>query len=301
VALEITSSLPLFLLADSLTIAAGREDNGRGSERAMGRTEGKIAIVTGAASGIGRAAAVALAREGAAVVATDLDAAGAEATAATIEEAGGRAVALRHDVGEEEDWEAVIDAALAHFRQLDVLVNNAGLGIPGGLLDTSLAEWRRVMRVNLDGVFLGTRAAVAAMSPDGKRRGTGLGSIVNVSSVLGIVGGTDVSAYSASKGGVRLFTKAAALECAAKGWGIRVNSVHPGYIWTPMVEAGIRRRVELSGSDAAALRAALEERHPAGRLGNVEDIAGGILYLASEESAFMTGAELVLDGGYTAR
>jgi 3(or 17)beta-hydroxysteroid dehydrogenase len=265
----------------------------------MNRVAGKVAIVTGAASGIGRAGALALAREGASLVVTDIAMPGVEATAAAIAAAGGKAVALKHDVGEEDDWDFVVTQTLEEFGQLDVLVNNAGLGVGGSLLETSLGEWRSLMRVNLDGVFLGTKAAVGAMR--GRPADAGLGSIVNISSVLGLVGGIEIAAYSASKGAVRLFTKAAALECAAKAWRVRVNSIHPGYIWTPMVEAGAARRAQRMGTDAAAARAWIEAQHPLGRLGVPDDIANGIVYLAAEESSFMTGAELVLDGGYTAR
>jgi 3(or 17)beta-hydroxysteroid dehydrogenase len=265
----------------------------------MPRIAGKVAIVTGAASGIGRAGALALAREGAAVVVTDRAFPGVEATASSIADAGGNAIALKHDVGEEEDWDFVVAQTLEEFGRLDILVNNAGLGAGGSLLETTLGEWRSLMRVNLDGVFLGTKAAVGAMR--GRPEEAGLASIVNISSVLGLVGGIEVAAYSASKGAVRLFTKAVALECAAKNWRIRVNSIHPGYIWTPMVEAGAARRAQRMGTDPATARAWIEAQHPLGRLGVPDDIANGIVYLASDESAFMTGAELVLDGGYTAR
>jgi 3(or 17)beta-hydroxysteroid dehydrogenase len=266
----------------------------------MGRVDGKVVIVTGAASGIGRAGAAALAREGARMMVTDLAQDGAEATAAAIRHAGGEAIALRHDVGEERDWATVVAAAKRAFGQLDVLVNNAGVSGGGPLLDTSLEDWHRLMRINLDGVFLGTRAAVAAMQPDGRSR-EHLGSIIILSSILGLVGSAGAAAYSASKGAVRLFAKSVALECAAQGFRVRVNSIHPGYIETPMVDAALARRAERQGSDVATVRAEIVAAHPLGRLGTAEDIAAGIVYLASEESSFITGAELVIDGGYTAR
>jgi 3(or 17)beta-hydroxysteroid dehydrogenase len=268
----------------------------------MGRVDGKVAIVTGGASGLGRASAVALVREGAKVVVTDLDAEGGDATVQAAREAGGAAMFLRHDVGEEAQWSRVVEAAKQAYGRLDVMVNNAGIGVTNTLLDVTLEEWRRVMRVNLDGVFLGTRAAVQAMrAAEPGPNETGGGSIINISSILGLVGTPDSAAYAASKGGVRLFTKAAALECATKGWKIRVNSIHPGYIWTPMVQAGVKRRALRANTAEDAVRDYLLAQHPIGRLGRPEDIANGVVFLASDESAFMTGAELVIDGGYTAR
>jgi 3(or 17)beta-hydroxysteroid dehydrogenase len=266
----------------------------------MGRVEGKVAIVTGAGSGIGCAGAAALAREGARVVATDLVAASAEETAAAIRRSGGEAIALAHDVGEESQWAAVIGATHKAFGQLDVLVNNAGISGKGSLADTSPEDWRALMRVNLDGVYLGTRAAIAAMAPEGKERDQ-FGSIIVMSSILGLVGGARSAPYSASKGAVRFFAKSVALECAARGQRVRVNSIHPGYIDTPLLAAVLERRAQQDGKDVATQRSDLVGLHPLGRLGRPEDIAAGIVFLASEESAFMTGAELVIDGGYTAR
>jgi len=268
----------------------------------MARVAGKVAIVTGGASGLGRASALALAREGARLVVTDIDIDGGDATVQAVRAAGGEAVFVSHDVGDESDWERAIQAAVQGLGRLDVLVNNAGIGVSSSLLDMSLAEWRRVMRVNLDGVFLGTKLGVAAMrAAEPGPNENGGGSIVNISSILGLVGAPDTTAYSASKGGVRLLTKAAALECAAKGWKVRVNSIHPGYIWTPMVQQGVRRRAQRQNTAEDGIRDYLLAQHPIGRLGRPEDIAHGVVYLASDESAFMTGAELVIDGGYTAR
>jgi 3(or 17)beta-hydroxysteroid dehydrogenase len=261
-----------------------------------GRVAGKVAIVTGAASGIGAACARGLAREGARVVLTDIAQAEAESAAAGIARENGTALALRHDVTAEKDWAAVIEATIERFGHLDVLVNNAGIASRGSLLDTTLDDWRALMRVNLDVVFLGTRAAIGAMQAAG-RPAHHLGSVINMSSVLGLVGGAGVAAYSASKGAVRLFTKAVALECAERGWRVRVNSVHPGYISTTLLETALARRASLEGADIGALRAQLVERHPLGRLGTPEDVASGVVYLASDESAFVTGCELVIDGG----
>ena len=266
----------------------------------MGRVDGKVAIVTGAGSGIGRAGAAALAREGARVVATDLAVAGAEETASAIRHDGGAAIALAHDVGEESQWTAVIAATDKAFGRLDVLVNNAGVSGKGSLADTAPEDWRALMRVNLDGVYLGTRAAIAAMQPDGKARDQ-FGSIIMISSILGLVGGVRSAPYSASKGAVRFFAKSVALECAARGQRVRVNSIHPGYIDTPLVAAVLERRAGQDGTDVASLRSDLVALHPLGRLGMPADIAAGIVFLASEESSFITGAELVIDGGYTAR
>jgi 3(or 17)beta-hydroxysteroid dehydrogenase len=258
-------------------------------------------MVTGAGAGIGRAAALALAHEGAQVAATDIDPGAAESVAAEIRNAGGRSLAIRHDAGDEADWRAAIETTLREFGRLDVLVNNAGVGTTQSLLDTSLADWHAVMRINLDGVFLGTRMGVEAMRSVPSRPRRSLGSIINISSVLGLVGMAEAAAYSASKGGVRLLTKSVALECAAKGWDIRVNSIHPGFIWTPMVQEGVRRSAAQAGSDVETQRKGLSDLHPLGRLGTAEEVAAAIVYLASDESGFVTGSELMVDGGYTAR
>jgi 3(or 17)beta-hydroxysteroid dehydrogenase len=259
----------------------------------MTRMQGKAAIVTGAASGIGRATAILFAREGARVLLTDRDPAG-EAVADSVRGEGGEGHFLRHDVSDEASWTAAVVRALEAFGRLDVLVNNAGISLAKPLGDTTLAEWRQLMAVNLDGVFLGTREAVRAM------RRSGGGAIVNVSSAAGLVGSPTASAYCASKGGVRLFTKAVALEVA--GDGIRVNSIHPGGVRTPIwAKADFwPGLVEQSGSEDAAFQA-LAGASPLGRLAEPEEIAEAILYLASDGSKFMTGSELVIDGGYTAR
>jgi 3(or 17)beta-hydroxysteroid dehydrogenase len=266
----------------------------------MGRVDGKVAIVTGAGSGIGRAGAAALAREGARIVATDLNLAAAEETASAIRRDGGKAVALAHDVGEESQWAAVIARTDKEFGRLDVLVNNAGISGKGSLADTAPEDWRTLMRVNLDGVYFGTRAAIAAMQPEGQERDR-FGSIIIMSSILGLVGGARSAPYSASKGAVRFFAKSVALECATRGQRVRVNSIHPGYIDTPLLAAVLERRAGQDGTDVPSQRADLVKLHPIGRLGTAQDIAAGIVFLASEESSFMTGAELVIDGGYTAR
>jgi 3(or 17)beta-hydroxysteroid dehydrogenase len=256
----------------------------------MNRVKDKVAIVTGGALGLGKADCILLAREGAKVVVTDIKATEGAEVVAAIHEAGGEALFLEHDVGSEDDWARVVQQTEKRFGRVDVLVNNAGLGISGTVEDTSLAEWRKTLRVNLDGVFLGTKYAIEAMKKHGS------GSIINLSSIEGLIGDPTLAAYNASKGGVRIFTKSAALHCAKSGYGIRVNSIHPGYIWTPMVEEILR-----ATGDVAAGRRALDALHPVGHIGEPDDIGWGVVFLASEESKFMTGSELVIDGGYTAQ
>jgi len=256
------------------------------------RLDGKAALVTGAASGIGRACAVALAREGAGVLACDLDAAGLAETAAQSP-----AIATQMlDVTQEAAWEDAVAAAEARFGGLHILVNNAGLCIRAGILETSLETWRRQNAVNLDGVFLGVRAALPLMTRSGG------GAIVNISSVAGLQGIASLTGYCASKGGVRLFTKALALECAAAGNGVRANSVHPGAIetpiWVKMQHGGdLPPGSNTVAEEMAATRVGAAGATPLGFAGLPEDIAGGVVYLASDAARFVTGAELVIDGG----
>jgi len=256
------------------------------------RMNGKVAIVTGAALGLGAATARMLAREGAKVVVTDIKDAEGEDVAQAIAEAGGEALYRTHDVADEAAWEAVVAATLDRFGRLDVLVNNAGVGWGGSPEDETLERWRQLMSINLDGVFLGTKHAIRAM----KRNDPPGGAIVNISSVEGLVGDPNLGAYNASKGGVRLYTKSVALYCAKAGLNIRVNSLHPGYIWTPMVESYLAEH-----GDVAEGRRALDAMHPVGHVGEPDDIAYGVVYLASDEAKFVTGTELVIDGGYTAQ
>lgn len=251
----------------------------------MGRLDGKVVWITGAASGLGRASALACAAEGATILATDLDAPAAVVT--EIEGLGGQATALIQDVTDEARWDAIADEAETRFGGFQVLVNNAGVGASRLLADTDLAFWRKIQSVNLDAVFLGTRTGFRRMAPGG--------SIINISSVLGIVGNTGTSAYSASKGGVRLFSKSAAVEAAQTGLGIRVNSVHPGYIETPMVMDNVANQAE-----PEKVVAMIRARHPVGHLGEPEDIANAVVYLASDDAKFVTGTEIIVDGGYTA-
>ena len=254
-----------------------------------GRVAGKIAIVSGAAAGIGRATALRLAEEGAKICLGDIDRTGAESCAADIRARGGEAFPLALDVAEEADWRRIINATVERFGGLDILVNNAGIAFAAGLEETTTEQWRRIMAVNVDSVFFGCKFALPAM------RESGGGAIVNISSILGLVGSPVQAAYSATKGAVRLFTKGVALECAEAGWNIRVNSVHPAYIRTPMVE----RYAETWGTLKKGLEA-LGDLHPIGRVGEAEEVANAVLYLASDEAKFVTGAELLIDGGYTA-
>ncbi len=253
--------------------------------RKSGRVAGKVALVTGAASGLGEAIARMLASEGAAVVVADINEDAGRATAEDIGQQDGKAVFERLDVTEEAVWDEIVGKILARFGKLNILVNNAGIA-PVGDMDMSFDLWRKVMAVNLDSVFLGTRAAIRAMGMNG-------GSIINMSSTMGFVAESTTAAYSASKGGVRLLTKAAALHCSAKRLPVRVNSVHPGMCVTPLVRAYLDVH---PGAEEAQIA-----NHPIGHLGDPKDIAYGVLYLASDESSFSTGTELVIDGGFLAR
>ncbi|MEX0942363.1 MAG: glucose 1-dehydrogenase [Pseudomonadales bacterium] len=257
----------------------------------MNRVDGKVAIVTGGGSGIGAATSRLIAEAGGLVVVTDLDESAASAVA---EEIKTPVIALHHDVTSETDWQRVIDLALREFGRLDILVNNAGVSGAGmgSVEDQSFENWRKIIAVNLDSVFIGTQKAIAVMKDKG-------GTIVNISSVMGIVGGAG-AAYNASKGGVRLLTKSVAVHCGNLGYNIRVNSVHPGYIWTPMVRGIVDAMPAEANMTEEGLQALLVEKHPIGRLGVAEDIARGVLFLASDDASFMTGSELVIDGGYTA-
>jgi NAD(P)-dependent dehydrogenase (short-subunit alcohol dehydrogenase family) len=258
-----------------------------------GRVSGKVALVTGGSSGIGRGAAEKLASEGATVVITDIQDHLGEEVAAGIKKAGGKAEYIHHDVTTEDAWVDVVGQVKARHGRLDILVNNAGIGIGGSVLDMTLEAWRKQTAVNLDGVFLGTKHSIPLM------RGGGGGSIINISSVAGLKGAPTLAGYCATKGGVRLFTKAVAMECANAKDGIRVNSVHPGIIETPIW-------VTVMGGEPGAnappdLDAMSELAVPLGVKGVPEDIANGILWLASDESRYVTGAELVIDGGLSVR
>jgi 3(or 17)beta-hydroxysteroid dehydrogenase len=252
----------------------------------MGRLTGKFALVTGAASGIGRAAALMMAKEGARVAIADRNREGAKSVA---RELGDRAFSIEMDVTRIEDWRNAVPAVEARFGSLNVLVHSAGVGGIGTVEDTTPEEWRRVHAVNLDAVFYGTQVALPLM------RRHPPGSIVILSSISGIVAARNLAAYNSSKAAVRHLSKSIALHCARQGYGIRCNSVHPTFIDTPMVEGMF---ASLGGPEAAKEK--LGRQIPLGSIGEPNDIAHAIVYLASDESKLMTGAELVLDGGLSA-
>jgi 3alpha(or 20beta)-hydroxysteroid dehydrogenase len=259
---------------------------------------GKVALVTGAAGGIGAGTAQLLAEAGASVLLTDLQDEKGEAMAASIRAAGGKASYLRQDVVDEAGWEAAVAAAVSSLGGLDILVNNAGVEETVFLPDITLDNIHRILGVNLIGVLLGLKHSIRAMRPGGAS-GRG-GSIVNISSVAGLVGTPGLGTYSASKGGVRLVTKVAALECGMFGWGVRCNSVHPGLVQTDMGKKLPADFVRLGlFPDDAAVQKKFLEMHPIGRIGKPIDIAGAILFLASDLSSWMTGAEIDVDGGLT--
>lgn len=252
----------------------------------MGRCKDRIALVTGGASGIGAASARLLAAEGAKVMIADRD---AEKGAQVAREIGASAKSVTLDVADAASWEAAVAATLKAFGGWNVLVNSAGILRHGSVESESLEDWRAIMEINVKGTWRGCRLAVAHMKETG-------GSIVNLSSIAGIEGGGDLCAYSVSKGAVRQLTKSIALYCAEHGWRIRCNSVHPGIIETPMLDTYFAER-----EDPQAERAAWDRVMPLGIRGEPEDIGHMIVYLASEESRLVTGAEMVVDGGAMAR
>ena len=249
------------------------------------RLDGKVAFISGGSRGMGAAEARLFAREGAKVAIGDILEDDGRKVEAEISETGGEALFVRLDVISQADWERAVAVTVAQFGRLDILVNNAGIGGPNRVEDTTVEQWDQVMNVNAKGVFLGTKSVIPAM------RKAGGGSIVNISSQLGLVGSDHSSPqYQASKGAVRLLTKATAIQYAKDG--IRANSVHPGPIVTPMTAAG-RASPEQYG--------AMLGRIPIGRYGEPNEVAYGVLYLASDESSYVTGSELVIDGGWTAQ
>jgi NAD(P)-dependent dehydrogenase (short-subunit alcohol dehydrogenase family) len=258
------------------------------------RVEGKVALVTGAANGIGRSAALVLAREGAKIAATDLQDEKGAGLLGELRAMECECEYYHHDVTCEEDWQSVVAQIRTRFGRLDVLVNNAGIGLSSPVVDMAFADWKRQMAVNLDGVFLGVKHSLPLM------REGGSGSIINVSSIAGIKASPNLSGYCASKGGVRLFTKSVALECAAARDGVRVNSLHPGITETAIWDTLIGTVEDGSNGGKArgpTLDKLTERAVPLGYKAAPEDIANGILWLASDESRYVTGTELVIDGG----
>ncbi|MFB9329198.1 SDR family NAD(P)-dependent oxidoreductase [Paenibacillus aurantiacus] len=250
----------------------------------MTRLANKTAIITGAASGMGREEALLFASEGARVVATDINEAAVQALAKEIEAAGGEAIACAHNVASEEDWARVVATAVGAYGTIDVLVNNAGISLATGLLETTLEQWNKVIHINLTSTFLGMKHVIPVMQQAGG------GSIVNISSIAGLTGGSGAGAYTASKGGVRMLSKAAAVDFGKDN--IRVNSVHPGFIETPM-------SAQFVGNEQMLAWFLSQTALP--RVGQASEVARAVLFLASDDSAYVTGIELAVDGGVTAK
>lgn len=262
--------------------------------------ENKVALVTGAATGIGASCVEYLARMGAKVMATDIQSNIGQQTVERFRGLGLDVSFCQHDVCSEDDWECSVQATLRQYGGLDILVNNAGIYIGGTLLENSLAEVQRVQKVNVDSIFLGMKAAAGVMKP-GAAAGMG-GSIINLSSVAGLIGVPGHSAYGATKGAVRLYTKHAAVEFGKLGYNIRVNSVHPGLIKTAMGDQAFQDFVDVGLADTIEeAKSVITSMTPLGMLGEVEDIAQIVLFLASDAAKFITGAEFTVDGGMSAQ
>lgn len=257
----------------------------------MGRLQDKVCLVTGAARGIGLATAELFAREGARVLLTDLDQAAGLAAANALGGQGLSVGFLQQDVTDEAQWRKTFDFCERLFGGLDVLVNNAGVGAFCDVERMTMEQWRHTLACNLDSVFLGTQLAIGRMRARG-------GSIINVASIEGLIGEPLVPAYNASKGGVRLFTRSVAAHCARRGYAIRINALCPGYVETPMVQGALAAAPDEQAQDMLAY---LRQRIPMGRMARAEEIAKAMLFLASDDSSYMTGADLVVDGGYLAQ
>lgn len=256
------------------------------------RLKNKIALVTGAAKGgIGSAICDLFSAEGATIIASDINTEGLQQTVDAITAAGGRAIAKYQDVTDPQSWTDIVNGVVDEFGGLDILINNAGIVHAANIEIETLEGWKNMQKVNSESVFLGTQAGVRAMKSKG-------GSIINISSIMGLVADEEEPAYNASKGAVRLMSKSAALHCAAKDYGVRVNSVHPGFIETPLISGAAAR---MKKEDAEKIIARIYSNIPMKKMGKPDDIANACLYLASDESAYVTGSELVVDGGYTCR
>ena len=256
------------------------------------RCEGKLALVTGGAQGLGRAHCIRLAQEGARVLATDINGEGAAETAEIVnaEMGAGTAFSIKHDVTDPESWEAAVDAARENMGGLNVLVNNAGIGVPGNIEQCDFDDWKRCFSINVDSIFHGCQKALPLM------REHAPGSIVNISSIAGLIASDTMPAYNASKASVWMLSKSIALHCAKKNMQIRCNSVHPTFVDTPILD-GTARSAQL---DKDVLLEKLARQIPLKFVGEPNDIANAVVYLASDESRFMTGAEMKLDGGISA-
>lgn len=259
-----------------------------------GRLDKKVACITGAAQGIGAGIAEAMAKEGARIIVGDINDDGAKALAAQI-----GATAFHLDVSSPENWQELADHIGEQYGKLDILVNNAGLELVKPMRDHSLADWRGIMAVNVDGIFLGCKTLEALLCESGKSGSSA--SVINISSIAGLVGYPDQLAYNTSKGAVRHMTKSLAIEWAAHGDAIRCNSIHPGCIRTPMLEMAVEGWVENGSIPSEDPWSAIASLCPLNRVGMPEDIAMGAIYLGSDESRFVTGIELVIDGGWVAR
>lgn len=258
----------------------------------MNRITGKICLVTGGSSGLGEATVKLLSEEGGTVIISDIDTEKGETLAQSLRDKGADSIFIKHDVTSEDDWQAAFDHIIKTYGRLDVLVNNAGGGTYNDIETLSLKDWKSIIALNLDSTFIGTQMAIKSM------KDTGGGSIINMSSVGGLVGSPNLVAYSAAKAGVKLFTKSVAVHCGAQKNNIRVNSVHPGLIKT---ESGMDMASKATGMSPEQAEAAFASLHPIGRIGKPIEIAQMVLFLASDESSFATGGEFVVDGGYTAQ
>lgn len=257
-----------------------------------GRCEGKLALVTGGAQGLGRAHCIRLAQEGARVLATDINGAGAAETAEIVnaEMGAGTAFAIAHDVTDPAAWEAAVDAARENMGGLNVLVNNAGIGVPGNIEECDFDDWKRCFSINVDSIFHGCQKALPLM------RDHAPGSIINISSIAGLIASDTMPAYNASKAAVWMLSKSIALHCAKKNMQIRSNSIHPTFVDTPILDGTARAHA----LDKHVLMEKLARQIPLKFVGEPNDIANAVVYLASDESRFMTGAEIKLDGGISA-
>jgi NAD(P)-dependent dehydrogenase (short-subunit alcohol dehydrogenase family) len=252
----------------------------------MGRMDGKIVLITGGAQGLGEATARMLVREGAKVAVTDINVEGANAVAKSL---GDSAIAIEHDVTDESQWQLALKSTVDHFGGLNVLVNNAGIMEIGSVEDISFDDWKRTHSIDLDSVFLGCKYAIQHIAASGG------GAIVNISSISGIIGGYNTAAYNSAKAGVRLLTKSVALHCARKQNNIRCNSIHPVFIDTPLIDSVMGDR-----NAPGEARSKLAKFVPLGKIGEPDDVAYAVVYLASDESKLMTGSELIIDGGLSA-